>query len=199
MEKKDLIELTVRVYKITLLFPKKEPLRYKVRAVADKIPENFISWELIGNPVKRDKFFVGEEIKKDIEVINSYLEVAKWQNWVTYFDILSLMDEYDKIKDSFPQQEVIKFEPPKVEIDEPVVSGDSGEVKKESINENRLTNRKKQILEILKAKEAVQVWEINKILSNVSKRTLRRDFEQLLKDGYVQRIGERNKTFYKLA
>ena len=90
--------------------------------------------------------------------------MAKWQNWVTYFDILSLMDEYDKIKDSFPQQEVIKFEPPKVEIDEPVVSGDSGEVKKESINENRLTNRKKQILEILKAKEAVQVWEINKIL-----------------------------------
>jgi len=35
-------------------------------------------------------------------------------------------------------------------------------------------------------------------LPNVSKRTLRRDFEFLLKQGIVERIGERNETFYKI-
>jgi len=110
-----------------------------------------------------------------------------------------LADDYDKIKDSFPQQEVMKFEPA-IEIKEkPASIEESSESEEKLTIKNKLTDRKKKILEILRAKEAVQVWEINKILSNVSKRTLRRDFEQLLKDGYVQRIGERNKTFYKLA
>ena len=37
MDKNSLIELTNKVYKLTLLFPKKEPLRYKIREVADDI------------------------------------------------------------------------------------------------------------------------------------------------------------------
>lgn len=199
MERRDLIELTIKLYKVTLFFPKKEPLRYKIRETANNILKNYIFWKHLSDPKEQDSFFITEEIKKDVEVMDSYLEVAKWQNWVPFFDILNIKNEYDKIKDSFPRQETIKFEPIKetpepnpietVEIEKPVII----EPKKE------LTDRKKKILDVLKKKEMVQVWEINKILPNVSKRTLRRDFEQLLKDGYVQRIGETNKTYYKLA
>lgn len=43
MTKEELIQLTNEVYGLTLLFPKKEPLRNKLRAVADDILAEFIS------------------------------------------------------------------------------------------------------------------------------------------------------------
>lgn len=167
MDKDNLVELTKKVYKLTLLFPKKEPLRYKIREVADDI--------LACNSSSK-------KLQEDLGVLKKYFEVAKWQNWVSYFDILEIGERYDKIEKDL--LEVV--EKPKITqartLD--VVKG--------------LDNRKERILEILKEKERIQVWEVNEILSDVSKRTLRRDFEQLLRQGLVERIGERNNTFYQL-
>jgi len=187
MEKKEVIELTNKLYKLTLLFPKKEPLKYKMREVADRILEEFVVCEVF-NSTKKEEFLVVGEIKRNLEVIDAYFEIVKWQNWLSYFDILSIKDQYVKMKDGLLQKEAgllsELFKPEKTE--QPV-----------SFQEE-LGERKEKILEVLKEKEMVQVWEINKILSDVSKRTLRRDFEQLLKQGLVERVGEGNKTFYKL-
>jgi len=166
MDKNNLVELTNKVYKLTLLFPKKEPLRYKIREVADDI--------LACNSGSK-------KLQENLIILKKYFEVAKWQNWVSYFDILEIEEKYDKIaiRDSVSVELFVK----KANGDR--VSG-------------ALDNRKEKILEILKEKERIQVWEVNEILSDVSKRTLRRDFEQLLKQGLVERVGERNNTFYQL-
>ncbi len=58
--------------------------------------------------------------------------------------------------------------------------------------------RQGKILNILKEKEKVQVWQMKEVFPEITKRTLRRDFERLLKQGLVERIGEKNNTFYKL-
>jgi Fic family protein len=42
------------------------------------------------------------------------------------------------------------------------------------------------------------VWEIQKIFPDISKRTIRRDFRNLLKQKLIERVGERNKTYYKM-
>lgn len=164
MNKEDIIELTNKVYKLTLLFPKKEPLRYKVREVADEILANSIS-----NPGK---------IEKNLEIIKNYFEVAKWQNWASYFDILEIEKKYDKIKSDLSET-----------VEKPTVK---------KTKEKSLDQRKEKILEVLKEKERIQVGELKELLPDVSKRTLRRDFEQLLKKELVERIGERNNTYYKL-
>ena len=190
MERKDLIELTIKVYKITLFFPKKDPLRYKIRDVANRILENFIA---LKNSNKED-FFIIAEIKKDIDVLDSYLEISKWQNWVSYFDILNLKNEYVKIKNSFSEIDIVKNSK---EIKIPIEQSFHQEPK-EDLKKKKLNIRQEKILDILKTKEMIQVWEVNKILPDVSKRTLRRDFEQLLKEGSVERIGEKNQTYYKL-
>ncbi len=169
MNQEEITELANKLYKLTLLFPKKEPLRYKMREVANRILENYIS-------LKK------ESVKADLELMDSYFEIAKWQNWVSYFDILSLKEQYGKIKDNLPEKK-----------EEKIVQK---EIKSSSV---KISERQKKIIKILEKKEIVQVWEINKILTNVSKRTLRRDFEYLLKEGVVKRMGERNKTFYKLV
>ena len=47
MDKEKVIDLTNKVYRQTLLFPKKEPLRYKIREVADDFLAKFISGRLL--------------------------------------------------------------------------------------------------------------------------------------------------------
>jgi len=61
-----------------------------------------------------------------------------------------------------------------------------------------LAKRQEKILDILKEKGKAQVWEVKKIFPQISKRTLRRDFELMFKQGIVQRMGEKNNTFYQI-
>lgn len=199
MNKEELIELTNRLYKITLLFPKKEPLRYKTREKADQILENFIALGVFHSPdfiktipvdkLKQEDLFF--ELEKDFEILKTYFEIAKWQNWVNYFDILEIQEKYDKIKSDFkkqiqsPEQEKsLKIEFPKSDRKQPSIDS--------------LDPRKEKILDVLKEKGQVQVWEVKEIFPDITKRTLRRDFEKLLKQGLIERIGEKNSTYYQL-
>ena len=60
-----------------------------------------------------------------------------------------------------------------------------------------LNGRQEKMLEILRYKERVQVWELKKLLPDVTKRTLRRDVDDLLKRNLVVREGEWNDIFYR--
>ena len=62
-----------------------------------------------------------------------------------------------------------------------------------------LHERQKKILEILQEKRNAQVKDFKEIFPSVSKRTLRRDFRYLMEKGLVQRVGERNSTYYQLT
>ncbi len=159
--KEKLIELTKKIYRLTLLFPKKEPLRYKIREIADEILANLL--KEIKNPTM-----------KDWEILDSFFEIAKEQNWVSPKEISQIQEDYKKlILEIQPSSEVIKIRP-------------------------RVSERQEKILEILKEKGKIQVGQIKEFFPNVSKRTLRRDFQSLLKKGIIERVGEKNKTFYKL-
>lgn len=194
MNKIDIIELTNKVYKLSLFFPKKEPLRYKIREVGDRILENLVSLEISQNPAKRGDFLIFE-IEKDLEIIISYFEVIKWQNWISYFDVLDIKEKYDKIKiDLLKHVENSKQE--QEQKQEQKIKTYRGQT---SIASTYLDKRKEKIITILKEKEKIQVWELSKILPQVSKRTLRRDFDFLLKKGLIKRIGQGNNTFYSLC
>lgn len=184
MDKESLIKLTAELYKLTLLFPKKEPMRYKMRELADDILAKLI---LVCNNDSlgfHERYF--SELEKDLEILDSFFEVARNQNWTSPYEVLKLKEEYDKI-----QQEFKKIsETEKLKIKE--------EIPQKKFKIDNRPARQKKILEILQEKEKVQVWEIKNVFPKVTKRTLRRDFEQLLKEGLVERIGQRNETFYRL-
>lgn len=162
MDKIFLIKLTNGLYRLTLLFPKKEPLRYKMRELADEILAN--------------------QTEEKLEILNSFFEVAKSQNWVSPSNVLEVQKEYDNLKEELKQSSEVQL--PKVK-----------EIRKD---EEKILGRQEKILEILKEKGRAQVWEIQKIFPEVTKRTLRRDFENLLNQGLIERMGERNETFYQI-
>jgi len=181
MDKVFLIQLTNKLYQLTLLFPKKEPLRYKMRELADEILFNFYKDQ---NPA----------IFKNLEVLDSFFEVAKNQSWASQNDILSLQEDYSKLKEDFEN-----FQQP-TQISEKIKIFDkirTAEIKTEIVP-NLSNSRHGKILEILKEKGRAQVWEIKQVFPEVSKRTLRRDFEQMVNQGIIERMGERNDTFYQI-
>jgi len=275
MDKKIFIELAKDVYQLTLLFPAREPLRYKLREVADDIVAEIV--------VERNDYF--GNIRRYLEVVYGYLDIAAGQNWVTPARIDLMRENYllaaqqltemklaqeialeTKIKNepAPPRNEepiapnpdfVLVPEPPKIEITaapprdlmEPeippapmVMEPPAIELEKEKsasaagesalaaaaisqeaavINEDLeeaaaedfggegnpkdgLTSsqimRQNRIARFLKEQGSAQVWEIQKIFPDVSKRTIRRDFRSMLRQGLIERTGERNTTAYKL-
>ncbi len=269
MDKENLINLTKKTYQLTLLFPKQEPLRRRIRETADDILAGLIMSQKTKNDISL--------LRGYFEVIDSFLEVAISQNWTMPAAINEIKNSYAALKAEFEQNSANLMleakkshsemsQPPasaeeflqenfqeereekNVEIKEniiyappasamPLIGQQLSELKnepapmdsmpldfqqekkeaneqeneqekkeesdssfksvKEELTESQIV-RQNRIVEFLKQKGRAQVWEIQKIFPDISKRTIRRDFRSLLEQGLIERVGERNKTYYKM-
>lgn len=186
MDKTNLIKLTINLYRLTLLFPKKEPLRYKVRELSNDILANSVLILKTTSPKSKNSIL---EIQRHIDVLDAYLELAKSQNWVSPFDVLEIQKEYANVRRELNGLEESKT---RVLMPEP-----ASFVAEEESTQGK-ENRQDKILEFLRQRGRAQVGELQQVFPDISKRTLRRDFEFLLKQGIVERIGEKSSTFYRL-
>jgi hypothetical protein len=96
MDKNTLIALAKNIYQLTLLFPKKEPLRYKLREASDGLIFEFIM---------KENDYAGK-MRRIFEVMESYLEIAAAQDWVAPVKIAEVENENKRIK-----QELDEIEP----------------------------------------------------------------------------------------
>lgn len=242
MDRAHLVQLTKDVYRLTLLFPKREPLRWKIREAGNDLLAGFIA--------QRNNN--AATVRECAEIIVSFLEVALDQDWVSPASILEVKKVYDTMiqppaaaEAVTPQREgqieiatenvkserLIIYAPaaaarPLIEnragmADKKTVTVKTSVLQEQSVAaENSVTDegeeghnqpkqdqgtlsegqiiRQNRIAEYLKEMGQAQVWEIQKIFPLVSKRTIRRDFRSMVKQGIIVRIGERNKTYYKL-
>lgn len=138
-----------------------------MREIADEILAGLISLSFKNNST------LLEDLRKNLEILDSFFEIVKVQNWVSQDIILLLQKEYSKLKETLSST-------------------------KNPENQVLLNERQKKILEFLKDKEKVQIWQVKEFFPQVSKRTLRRDFERLVREGLIERVGEKIYTFYKL-
>jgi hypothetical protein len=195
MDKNYLLHITNELYRLTLLFPKKEPLRYKIRGVANDILAGMMSSMVSEQNLQPIELKTLEKIRGNLEVIDGFFEVVKSQQWVKHAEILNLQEEYGKVKGYLLRQNGLLEEIKEVdEKTEPLPL----EIPAQKENGVTIPERQQKIIKVLEEKGRAQVWEIKKVFPDVTKRTLRRDFENLLKEGVVERIGEKNNTFYRL-
>jgi Fic family protein len=174
MDKRYLIQLTNDIYRLALLFPKKEPLRYKIKELA---------LDILAKPSG-----------KDLEILDNFLDVALAQNWVSPSDILAIKEKYGNLKEILKESKVEKVE--KKKAGNPVAL--EIPLQKAPVQNNNNPDRKEKIIAFLKDSGKAQVWQVKQVFPEVSKRTLRRDFESMLEKGLIERIGEKNDTFYKI-
>lgn len=192
MDKEYFTKLTNDLYRLTLLFPKKEPLKYKMRELADNVLACLIL--ILEGDEKNYKEHV-QEIKKNIEPLDSFIEVSRSQNWVSEEDLIDIQERYRVIK-----EEIERFEKESVDPMQEKQVVTEREIRPQPVAVlAELNPRQKKIVELLKKREKMQVSDVQVSFPEITKRTLRRDFDLLVKNGLVERSGKANTTFYQLA
>jgi hypothetical protein len=190
------IKLTVAVYKIADLLPEGEPLKGFIKQKAGDLLGGFVA------KAYQNKRALDEKLRVDWEVLKVYFELAKTQKWIKEENFDFLSQQYEKLAQSLYQEEQQEdLAERKGKPDQPRKKNleTARAVKKAVMINGGLDNsRHQRIVEILKSKGTVQVKDVKDFFPQLSKRTLRRDFEYLLHQGVVNRIGEGNMTIYKL-
>ena len=181
MDKEYLFKITNGVYQVTGLFPKQDPLKFKIREKALDILTDLLLAS--PNPGVKSLKDIAPAVNENIETINGLIDLAEIQNWVDSKNFLVLRREYDKIR------EYVKSSPSKKES----LSNPS------PIKKGKLSIRQKKIVDIIEEKGEVQTGEILSSFDGMSKRTLRRDLEKLSQDGHVKRFGKTSQIYYKVS
>ncbi len=140
---------------------------------------------------EKESLELAHEIRKGIEPLDSFFELAKAQNWVSSSDITDIQSKYLVIK-----EEIEKFEN---HVKENTVAKEKKVVAPTEELPMELNSRQKKIIGLLQERDRVQVSDVKSALPDITKRTIRRDFEYLLQSGFVRRTGKTNLTFYELA
>ncbi len=151
-----------------------------VYKILDGLPES----DPLKNKAKEKALLVMENLDlADIEILENYLAIGKNQGWIDSMNFLIITKEYGLIKSSIQK----KIPMQSLQLVQ------SGNV------EDFLTDRQKNILKILAKQEKIQVQDVIKEIPNITKRTVRRDLDDLLKKRKIVRIGEFNQAFYQIA
>lgn len=120
-----------------------------------------------------EKLAVGDSpASDDVAILESYLELAKAQGWIDGVNFLIIKKELGKFNVVRPK-------------------------KIESINIEDYSKRQEKIMQILIEKEKIQVQDVLREMPNITKRTIRRDLDDLLKRGKITRTGDFNQVFYQ--
>lgn len=91
IDKNAFVGLAKEIYELTLLFPKKESLRHKLREVVNDILADFV--------MKENNF--ADNLERRFILAESYLEIAKDQDWVAAARIGIAEEKIQKIKSEF--------------------------------------------------------------------------------------------------
>ena len=192
MDKKFFIELTNDLYRLTILFPKEEPIRIKLRSLADDALADLVT---ILEGDSEEKVEAAKNVEKTLGILDSMLQIAREQKWTEEDDFDEVIDSYQSIKEEIEEFNELQSKKKKKE-EKPLKKERKPQSGKGVIS---LNNRQKRILEILEKRGKMQVGDIMDALDlSVTKRTIRRDFQKLMDMHFVEREGVANMTRYKI-
>lgn len=205
------LKLTNAVYRLLDFFPEDDPLRNRIKEKALSIMEDLTlifnddGWVSIGDFLSQSREKVKIHILEDIKVLLNYLEIAKSQGWLSDINFFIISREYEKIKKDTGFPVIIENQTQK--LLEPVLNTTLGGPGNKAGGhqffiaknaEKEFSGRQNKIIEFLERNQKAQVADLMAVLPKVTKRTVRRDLDELLKKGKIKRQGEFNRVFYKL-
>jgi len=192
MEEK-FIKLTNAVYKVLEFFPESDPLKNRAKDKALVIMEHLVLINDNSGWASFQKEKVRVQVLEDINVLIGYLWIAKTQGWLNSVNFLIVANEYEKIKKEL--EPIIELTQKLPGIDSLLVEP---KIEKKEALEPALNERQKQILDFLSKNEKAQVMDLQTVLPDITKRTIRRDLDELLEAGKIDRTGDFNQVSYVL-
>lgn len=209
MTEENIIKLTNALYKVTDLFPKEEPLKFAIRK--EGLDVLFFSNVVKGKSVSVPGREKGEHLDKvlaKIELIKTYFNIAKEQEWVSERNFMILEREYDSLKDSLSlevlrvkevkKQPVMEMKPavpvPVAAKEERRAEPEKREVK--HINYEELSSIQLRVLEILQSKGHLKANQISEFFPEMNPRTIRRELKGLKDSKIINSNGGGKMTVY---
>jgi DNA-binding transcriptional ArsR family regulator len=192
-------KLTNTVYKLLDFLPESDPLKHRAKDKALAVMDGLIlvnkkneecpGWASFG----REKMKI--QVLEDIDVLLGYFWIAKAQGWLSSANCLIVSNEYEKIK-----KEIIPISQTELLEKQELVTNNFVEKvsEKPALVLEDLNERQKQIIDFLSKNEKAQVMNFQEMFTDVTKRTIRRDLDELLEVGKIVRKGDFNGVFYKL-
>jgi DNA-binding HxlR family transcriptional regulator len=181
------INLTSVTYGLLEFFPEEEPLTNRAKDKALAISEGLVLFQ---------ENQASNKILEDIDTFLNYMEIAKSLGWMSNINFLIISKEYGKIRNQISQL-VVKPPVERKKENTSIVAVQSP--KDTSAPKLLVSDRQKKILNILKEKGKAQVSDFKTVLTDVTKRTIRRDLDELLKNNQIIRVGEWNQVFYQIG
>jgi len=198
----DFLKLTETVYKLLEFFPESDPLKNRAKDKALSIMEHLSLISETSGWASFSKEKTKAHVLEDIDILLGYLWIAKSQGWLNSVNCLIIANEYEKIRKNLTP--IVEL--PSVQTEQP-----SAPVLKESeaIEEgaseflynakSQLSDRQTIIINYLSNNGRAQVMDLQKVLPSITKRTIRRDLDELLASGKIVRMGEFNQVFYRIS
>jgi len=198
------LKITNAAYKVLDFFPDSDPLKNKAKEKVLAVLENLTLVFDAKGWVSLQKEKASAQLLDDIGILENYFTLGRYQGFIDNVNFLIITREYEKIKSEIARPkgfirqnlEVISNIP---ETPAELVETITTPVAVAKPKENTYTDRQRKIMEVLAGKEKAQVSDFIKELPSVTKRTLRRDLNDLLKKGKVVRVGEWNQVFYQMS
>ena len=200
MDREFFLRIVFATHRVADTLPEEEEIRYHIKNSATRIVADLFLFldEVVS--IEHKKIIISRTLV-DIQILQDNFTQVRRRNWVNPANFLILEKEYDGIREFLRESGFVA----EVQVTESVrgmgVSRQQTyrsrtQVRRES--SQSLSERQKKILEILEHQQKAQVWEIQKVLPEVTKRTLRRDLDDLLHQNLVERQGEWNEVSYRL-
>lgn len=170
------LKLTNLAYKAVDFFPDAEPVKEKAKEKVLSVMESLIliygteGWASL--QIEKAK----TQAIEDIEMLLGYLSVARMQNWLSALNFIIFSGEYEKIKNQIKPDIFLKIKE----------------------KQAKLSERQEKIIKFLEDNGDGQVMDLQKALLNVTKRTIRRDLDELMEIGKIERFGEFNRVIYRI-
>jgi len=178
-----IIKITNAVYRVTNLFPEKEPLRNQIREKAGEIVLE-ISQLKTSDKVKEMCYNIDMEIEGIIALFN----IAEKQAWVSQINLEVLKKAYSGLKESLKIGMVRENKDNRKLSEKDVIQAISCTT----------NNRHTIILDYLKGNERIQVGQVCQLFPQISRRTLIRDLNDLVLSGKIERNGGGRGIAYKI-
>jgi len=178
------VKLTGAVYKLLEFFPEADPLKNRAKDKALAIMEGLLSLQKTEGWLSFQNEKTKAKTAEEIDALLGYLWIGKSQGWLNSSNCLIISHQYEKIKEELKPALVQR-------IPEPATIAPMARL-------GEVSDRQKKIVGYLSENEKAQVVDLQKILPDITKRTIRRDLDVLLELGKIVRMGDFNQVFYKI-
>lgn len=218
----DFIKTTKAAYRLLDFLPEGDPLKNRAKEKVLAVLENvsraggISSWALLKNVLQPERRALLCQAAEDISLLVEYFSIAKSQGWVSDINFFIIAKDYQAMKQAFEReatasalvamvgQVTVPVAAPAsdpVPAPEPVavIPNITPRTQPQKVSSDALNDRQKKIIQFIEKRQRAQVADIVKSLPKVTKRTIRRDLDSLIKLRKIVRRGEFNSIFYTVA